>query len=89
MRPLVEHDAFRRHRHRLVLKMETARAVRNLPDMVVRAAGRQPAAIVITRGDLTNAGTEKLSQDRRSLARRDNARGLRRQSGEGYQPQQR
>ena len=36
----------------LVLKVETARAVRNLPDMVVRAAGRQPTAIMIARGDL-------------------------------------
>lgn len=36
----------------LILKIETARAVRNLPDMVVRAAGRQPTAIMIARGDL-------------------------------------
>jgi pyruvate kinase len=36
----------------LVLKIETARAVRNLPDMLVRAAGRQPTAIMIARGDL-------------------------------------
>ena len=36
----------------LVLKIETSRAVRNLPDMVVRAAGRQPTAVMIARGDL-------------------------------------
>ncbi len=36
----------------LVLKIETARAVRNLPDMVVRAAGRQPTGVMIARGDL-------------------------------------
>jgi pyruvate kinase len=36
----------------LVLKIETARAVRNLPDIVVQAAGRQPTAIMIARGDL-------------------------------------
>jgi len=36
----------------LVLKIETSRAIRNLPDMLVRAAGRQPAAIMIARGDL-------------------------------------
>lgn len=36
----------------LVLKIETLRAVRNLPDIVVRAAGRQPTAIMIARGDL-------------------------------------
>jgi pyruvate kinase len=36
----------------LVLKIETADAVRNLPDIVVQAAGRQPTAIMIARGDL-------------------------------------
>ncbi len=36
----------------LVLKIVTSRAVRNLPDMLVRAAGRQPSAIMIARGDL-------------------------------------
>lgn len=36
----------------LVLKIETARAVRNLPDILVRAAGRQPTAVMIARGDL-------------------------------------
>lgn len=36
----------------LVLKIETARAVRNLPDMLVQAAGSQPAAVMIARGDL-------------------------------------
>ena len=36
----------------LVLKIETARAVANLPDIIVQAAGRQPTAIMIARGDL-------------------------------------
>jgi pyruvate kinase len=36
----------------LVLKIETARAVKHLPEMLVRAAGRQPTAIMIARGDL-------------------------------------
>lgn len=36
----------------LILKIETARAVRNLPDMVARAAGRQPTGVMIARGDL-------------------------------------
>ncbi len=36
----------------LVLKIETRRAVRNLPDMLVRAAGRQPTGVMIARGDL-------------------------------------
>lgn len=51
-------DALRERRPRdwqtlsLILKIETARAVRNLPDIVVRAAGRQPTGIMIARGDL-------------------------------------
>lgn len=36
----------------LVLKIETARAVVNLPEIIVQAAGRQPTAIMIARGDL-------------------------------------
>jgi pyruvate kinase len=36
----------------LVLKIETPEAVANLPDIVVQAAGRQPTAIMIARGDL-------------------------------------
>lgn len=36
----------------LVLKIETKRAVRKLPELLVRAAGRQPTAIMIARGDL-------------------------------------
>ena len=36
----------------LVLKIETARAVANLPAILVRAAGRQPTGIMIARGDL-------------------------------------
>lgn len=36
----------------LILKIETAQAVRNLPEIVVRAAARQPVAVMIARGDL-------------------------------------
>ena len=36
----------------LVLKIETAMAVHNLPDIIVRAAGQQPTAVMIARGDL-------------------------------------
>lgn len=36
----------------LILKIETPKAVRNLPDILVRAAGRQPTAVMIARGDL-------------------------------------
>jgi len=37
----------------LILKIETARAVSNLPEIIVQAAGRQPAAVMIARGDLS------------------------------------
>jgi pyruvate kinase len=40
------------HTLSLILKIETSQAVRNLPDIVVRAAGRQPTGIMIARGDL-------------------------------------
>jgi len=36
----------------LILKIETQRSVRALPEIVVRAAGQQPTAIMIARGDL-------------------------------------
>ena len=39
----------------LILKIETALAVRNLPDMLVHAAGQQPTGIMIARGDLAVA----------------------------------
>ena len=40
------------HKLALVLKIETARAVHNLPELVVQAGARQPVAIMIARGDL-------------------------------------
>ena len=36
----------------LVGKIETPRAVRNLPEIIVQAAGHQPFAVMIARGDL-------------------------------------
>lgn len=36
----------------LIAKIETLQAVRNLPGIVVRAAGRQPFGVMIARGDL-------------------------------------
>ncbi len=43
-------DAWRRMS--LILKIETVRAVRTLPEIIVNAAGRQPKAIMIARDDL-------------------------------------
>ena len=34
----------------MVLKIETRRAIRQLPQIIVRAAGRQPTAVMIARG---------------------------------------
>lgn len=36
----------------LILKVETANGVRNLPEMIVRAGARQDVAVMIARGDL-------------------------------------
>ena len=41
------------HNLSLILKIETPRAVRNLPEIIVKAAARQPAGIMIARGDLS------------------------------------
>ena len=47
----------------VVLKIETAEAVGNLPDLMVRAAGRWPTAIMIARGDLAiELGYERLAE---------------------------
>jgi pyruvate kinase len=47
----------------LVAKIETPRAVQNLPDLIVRAAGRQPFAVMIARGDLAvEIGFERLAE---------------------------
>jgi pyruvate kinase len=47
----------------LVAKIETPRAVHNLPEIIVHAAGRQPLAIMIARGDLAiELGFERLAE---------------------------
>jgi len=51
------------HRLAVVAKIETPRALRNLPDLIVRAAGRQPFAVMIARGDLAvEIGFERLAE---------------------------
>jgi pyruvate kinase len=37
----------------LILKIETARAVACLPEIIIQAAGRQPTAVMVARGDLS------------------------------------
>jgi len=47
----------------LVAKIETPRAVANLPEIIVQAAGRQPLAVMIARGDLAiELGFERLAE---------------------------
>jgi pyruvate kinase len=47
----------------LVLKIETRRAVRNLPQIIIHAAGRQPTALMIARGDLAvELGYERMAE---------------------------
>ena len=47
----------------LVLKIETRRAVRYLPQIIVRAAGRQPSAVMTARGDLAvELGYERIAE---------------------------
>ncbi len=58
--------AARRHDWRkfpLVAKIETAQALRNLPEIVIAAAGRQPLAVMIARGDLAvGIGFERVAE---------------------------
>ena len=47
----------------LVAKIETAEAIKNLPEIIVRAASRQPFALMIARGDLAmEVGYERLAE---------------------------
>ncbi len=47
----------------IVAKIETSLAVHNLPDIIVRAAGRHPFGVMIARGDLAvEIGFERLAE---------------------------
>jgi pyruvate kinase len=47
----------------IIAKIETAQAVTNLPDIIVRAGGKQPFGVMIARGDLAVAiGFERLAE---------------------------
>jgi pyruvate kinase len=47
----------------IVGKLETPRAVRNLPEIIVQAAGHQPFAVMIARGDLAvEMGFERVAE---------------------------
>jgi pyruvate kinase len=47
----------------IVAKIETQRAVQNLPELIVHAAGRQPFGVMIARGDLAvEIGYQRLAE---------------------------
>ncbi len=47
----------------IVLKIETAHAVRNLPELIVQSAGSAPTAVMIARGDLAiEIGYRRLAE---------------------------
>jgi pyruvate kinase len=47
----------------LILKVETERALRHLPDLIVSAGGRLPVGVMIARGDLAvEVGFERLAE---------------------------
>ncbi|OUL27857.1 pyruvate kinase [Nostoc sp. RF31YmG] len=47
----------------IVAKIETSQAVRNLPELIVQAAGKQPFGIMIARGDLAiEIGYQRLAE---------------------------
>jgi pyruvate kinase len=47
----------------LVLKIETKLAVRNLPELIVHAAGKVPTAVMIARGDLAiEIGFQRIAE---------------------------
>jgi pyruvate kinase len=53
----------RRKKLALVAKIETARAISNLPALIVRASGSRPFAVMIARGDLAvEIGFERLAE---------------------------
>ena len=51
------------HEMAIVAKIETPEAVRNLPELIVQAAGQQPFAVMIARGDLAiEIGYQRLAE---------------------------
>jgi pyruvate kinase len=47
----------------IIAKIETPQAVRNLPELIVQAAGKQPFGIMIARGDLAvEVGYQRLAE---------------------------
>jgi pyruvate kinase len=61
-------DARGRRAMPLMAKIETSAAVRNLPEIIVQAASRQPFAVMIARGDLAiELGYRRLAEMQEEL----------------------
>ncbi len=51
------------HTPAIIAKIETPEAVKNLPELIVRAAGKQPFGVMIARGDLAvEIGYQRLAE---------------------------
>ena len=51
------------HKIGLIAKIETQAAIKNLPELIVQAAGRQPFGVMIARGDLAvEIGYQRLAE---------------------------
>ncbi|HLF76100.1 MAG TPA: pyruvate kinase [Dehalococcoidia bacterium] len=62
------HDKERLASIGIVAKIETKRAIANLPEIIVSAAGRQPLGVMIARGDLAvEIGFERLAEIQEEL----------------------
>jgi pyruvate kinase len=60
---LDNHAGERFRRIAIVAKVETAAAVKNLPELIVHAAGKQPFGVMIARGDLAvEIGYQRLAE---------------------------
>lgn len=51
------------HEIALIAKIETPQAIKNLPELIIRAAGKQPLGVMIARGDLAvEIGYQRLAE---------------------------
>ena len=63
LQELARHVPLHRQSPSLVLKVETKRAVQNLPTLIVQAASKLPVAVMIARGDLAvELGFQRMAE---------------------------
>jgi pyruvate kinase len=62
---LLQQELAARQQHQLgiIAKIETQKAVQNLPEIIVQAAGKQPFGVMIARGDLAvEIGYQRMAE---------------------------